>query len=224
MSSEAAVRRLDLFVELPESELMRLTRAALTRQYEAGDVLFLEGQPCQGLWVITEGAVNIVKTTPLGRQLVIATQTGPAAVAEVPVFDGGPYPASVIAVQPTTAVLLWKSDLLAVCQSHPSLSLRFLDNFGKRLRHLVHLAERVTFGTIRQRLAAELLHQAELAGSTVFPLSETQEQLAHRLGTVREVISRNLARFQAEGFIQFDRRQVTILDAGKLRQEADTEF
>src|SRR5262249_51960442 len=164
----------------------------IAKDYGPGDTLFLEGQPCQGLWVIGEGAAKIVKTTPQGRQLVLATQEAPSTVAEVPVFDGGPYPASLITVQQTTALLILKPDFMTLCRNNPSLAMRFLRVFGRRLRQLVGLAERVTFGTIRQRLALDLLEQSHLAGNRVFQLRETQEAWANRLGTVREVVSRNL--------------------------------
>lgn len=220
----SVLQGLDLFSVLPAADLERLAQAAIEKRYEPGDVLFLEGQPCQGLWIIADGAANIVKTTPLGRQLVIATQTGVSPVGEVPVFDGGPYPASVIAVRPTLALLVLKDDLLALCRLHPALPLRFLGAFGRRLRHLVTLAERLTFGSIRQRLAAELLHLSEQAGALEFTMPETQEQLAQRLGTVREVVSRNLNRFESEGFLKVDRRLVAIHNAKALKQEAETEF
>ncbi len=219
-----ALSALDLFAPLSPLELDSLASRAVQKLYEPGDVLFLEGQPCEGLWVLASGAANIVKTSPLGRQLVIATQRGPSVVAEVPVFDGGPYPASVIATENTSTLLLWKKDLLALCHSNPLLALRFLDAFGRRLRHLVALAERVTFGSIRQRLATELLEQAERAGAAQFTLAESQEQLAVKLGTVREVISRNLSRFQSEGLIRQDRREVAVLNPDGLRSEAESEF
>jgi CRP/FNR family cyclic AMP-dependent transcriptional regulator len=216
------LRAIEIFSDMSAADLDDLRPVG--REYAPGDVLFLEGQPCQGLWIIGEGAANIVKTTPQGRQLVIATQEAPSTVAEVPVFDGGTYPASLIAVRPTTALLIPKQDFLRVCRANPALTLRFLKVFGRRLRHLVGLAERITFGTIRQRLAADLLERARIAGGSVFPLEETQEALASRLGTVREVVSRNLGRFQSEGLIRIDRRTVELLDADGLRNEAETEL
>jgi CRP/FNR family transcriptional regulator len=196
-----------------------VARVALVREFGSGDVLFLEGQPCQGLWIVAEGGVNVVKTTPRGRQLILVTQLAPATVAEVPVFDGGPYPASVIAMRPTVALLVPRHDFLDLCRAQPELTLLFLKTFGRRLRQLVMLTERITFGSIRQRLARDLLDRAALGAA-----GETQEQWASRLGTVREVISRNLSRFQSEGLIRVDRGKVEIADAARLAAEADTEM
>ncbi|MBM3812778.1 MAG: Crp/Fnr family transcriptional regulator [Acidimicrobiia bacterium] len=224
LSKPAMLKAIDLFASLPEPEFEHLADTSVSRQYAPGETLFLEGEQCQGLWVIGEGAVRVVKTTPQGRQLVLATMAAPSSVAEVPVFDGGPYPASVFAFQPTIAILVFKQDFLAACRAHPELALRFLRVFGKRLRHLLGLAERVTFGTIRQRLAQDLLDRARLADSGAFPLEETQEELAARLGTVREVVSRNLGRFQSEGLLRLDRRTVEILDWAGIENEAETQF
>ena len=215
---------IELFSELSSSEREALAGNAVAKDYAPGEVLFLEGQPCQGLWVIGQGAAKVVKTTPQGRQLILATQQAPSTVAEVPVFDGGPYPASLIAVQQTTALLILKQDFMQLCASNPALALRFLRVFGRRLRQLVGLVERVTFGTIRQRLALDLLEKSRLAGHTVLQLQETQEEWAARLGTVREVVSRNLSRFQTEGFLSLDRRTVEILNEAGLKNEAETEL
>lgn len=218
------LRALDLFSTLDDTQVEALAKSAVEREYAAGDVLFLEGEPCHGLWVIGEGAAQVVKTTPMGRQVVLATQPAPSAVAEVPVFDGGPYPASVIALQPTRALLLRKAEFLAACRANPDLALHFLQAFGLRLRHLVSLVERVTFGRIRQRLALDLLERSNLMGGDTLLVEETQEQWASRLGTAREVISRNLSRFQSEGLIRVERRSVTILNRDGLETEAATEM
>jgi len=103
--------------------------------------------------------------------------------------------------------------------------LKVLAVVGKLLRTLVQLIETVTFGSVRQRLARVLLEAAktDVAGApTEIPL--THEELASRLGTVREVVSRNLARFQAEGMVKVVKRQIVIADIDALRAEADTEF
>ena len=215
---------LELFSALSSVEREDLAGKALAKSYDPGEVLFLEGQPCQGLWIIGEGAAKVVKTTPQGRELMLTMQEAPSTVAEVPVFDGGPYPASLIAVQRTSAVLILKEDFLKLCGSNPALAMRFLRVFGRRLRQLVALVERVTFGTIRQRLALDLLEQSHLAGGTAIPLHETQEAWAARLGTVREVVSRNLSRFQSEGLINMDRKTIEILNQAGLRNEAETEL
>lgn len=212
------------FRRLAPAELEAIAATAIAKTYDTGETLFHEGTPCAGIHVIAQGAVKILKTTPSGRQIVLAGERAPATVAEVPVFDGGDYPATVVAIQPTESLLILRADFRALCRRNPELPLQFLEIFGKRLRTLVNLVERITFGNVRQRLAQSLLDFAELAGGNAFALPETQEQLAVRLGTVREVVSRNLGRFQSEGLIRLARRDLEIIDVKGLQAEASTEI
>ncbi len=215
---------IDLFAVLPADERGQLAQVARQRHFGPGETLFDEGARCEGIWIVAQGHVKILKTTPGGRQVVLAIQPSPATVAEVPVFDGGPYPATVTAMDDVEAMIILKNDFLAACRRNPDLTLKFLEVFGRRLRQLVVLVERVTFGSVRQRLASTLLEFAAEAGASIFTLPETQEELAARLGTVREVVSRNLSRFQGEGLLRMQRREIEILDAEGLRAEADMEI
>lgn len=214
----------ELLSGLSPADLDLLAVRAIGRDYAANEHLCYEGDPCQGVHLITSGAVKIVKTTPTGRQLVLVTQPAPATVAEVPVFDGGPYPATVTAIEATRAYLIPRADFLHFCKQRPELALRFLEVFGARLRQLVFLVERITFGNVRQRLAQRLLDLAEAAGSSTYALEETHEEMAAHLGTVREVVTRNLGRFQSEGLIRMTRREVALVNASGLRAEAETEL
>ncbi|MCC6392856.1 MAG: Crp/Fnr family transcriptional regulator [Bryobacterales bacterium] len=224
MQAHQLFSSIDLFHGLPDEEVQALVGIAISKRYQAGEHIFFEGDACTGLWILAEGAAKVVKMTPAGRQIVLATQHAPSSVAEVPVFDGGPYPASLTAMETCTALLLRKEDFLQLCRRNPDLTLKFLAIFGARLRHLVNLVERITFGSIRQRLAQELLNFAGESDSERFLLPETHEELATRLGTVREVVSRNLSRFQAEGMLRIQRREVEILGRDALLAEANTEM
>jgi CRP-like cAMP-binding protein len=208
-----------LFADLPNSALEALAAAALFQQYQAGDRLLEEGDPCLGIYVIAEGRVKIFKTSSAGRQIQLAMETAPSSVAEIPLFDGGCLPASVSALTLVKTLLIRKEDFRRICFDQPEVALKVLAKVGQRLRSLVNLLEQVTFGNVRQRLAQTLLEFRQSAETATFHLPETHEQLAFRLGTVREVISRNLSRFQAEGLIKLDKRQITIIDAAGLRQE-----
>jgi CRP/FNR family transcriptional regulator len=155
---------------------------------------------------------------------MLAMESAPSTVAEVPLFDGGDYPASVTAVEDTVAYLVPKDAFRRFCESHPKVPLKVLAVAGQRLRQLVRLVETVTFGSMRQRVARAVLDFAEQSGKAEFELPVTHEELALRLGTVREVVSRNLARFQAEGMIRIAKRQVLLVDREALRAEAETDL
>ena len=213
-----------LLASLTPSEIEALAQRAIEKHYGPGDTLFLEGEECAGFFVLAQGSVKIVKTSPSGREIMLAVEAAPSSVAEIPVFDGGGYPASVTALAEVIAYLITKKDFQQVCRQHPEVPLKVLAVVGRRLRHLVSIIEGVTFGSVRQRLARTLLELGEQAGRDSFPLPLTHQELASRLGTVREVVSRNLSRFQAEGLLRIQAREIHLLDRDGLQREAETEM
>lgn len=212
-----------LFAGLGGAELNALAQRAVEKSYQPEEMLFWEGEPCAGIFLIAKGSVKIFKTSPSGREMMLALDTAPCTVAELPLFDGGPYPASVRAISPVTAYFIDKTGFQQVCRQYPELGLKLLAIVGKRLRHLVMVVESMTFGSVTQRLARLLLDGRQEAGCDEFPLP-THQEIASRLGTVREVVSRNLARFRAENLIRIDGRMVSITDHEGLEREAETQI
>jgi CRP-like cAMP-binding protein len=219
-----ALRRTPLFASLSPSELEALASRTLERHFDPGQVLFHEGDPCHGFVVLGQGSVKIFKTSPSGREIMLAVESAPSSVAEVPLFDGGPYPATVIAIDAVEAILISKQDFRQVCHQHPEVALKVLSEVGQRLRQLVGVVEAVSFGSVRQRLARTLLEFGKTNPDGSFTLPATHQELASRLGTVREVVSRNLSRFQSEGLIRIEKRQGKLIDPDGLEREAEMEF
>ena len=201
-----------------------LASLAREKSFAAGEPLFHEGDRCEGIFIIASGRVKIYKTSPSGREMTIAVDDAPSTVAEIPIFDGGPYPASVRAMSETTVLFIDKRDVHHVCRRYPELPLKVLAIIGGRLRQLVAVIESITFGGVRQRLAKLLLDAAEAEEGKYVSLQMTHQELASRLGTVREVVSRNLSRFQQEGLIRIEARRVRILDPAGLNRESETEL
>jgi CRP/FNR family transcriptional regulator len=223
-TAKERLARVPLFQGLTAEELGPLAARMVERRYQAGQMLFGEGEPCEGIYLILEGRVKIFKTSPSGREVTLAVEGAPSSVAEVPLFDGGPYPASVVALEEVTAGFIHTRDFRQACRQYPELALKMLAVVGRRLRQLVALIEAVTFGSVRRRLAALLLEFGEEAGAATFTLPLTHQELASRLGTVREVVSRNLSRFQFEGLIRSSGRRIELLDPDGLRREAEAEL
>ena len=142
----------------------------------------------------------------------------------MPVFDGGNYPASCTSVGETTLLFISKQDFHAACLAHPQVSLKVLRTVGARLRHLVGIIEELSFTTVRERLIALLVRQAEATGrrskeGLQFELTKSHQELAAELGTVRELVSRNLSRLQAEGLLEVEGRKIVVKDLAGLKQE-----
>jgi CRP/FNR family transcriptional regulator len=217
----ATLSQIALFASLTEAEIQALGQRAVERRFQPEEMLFWEGEPCAGIFLIVEGSVKIFKTSPGGREMMLALEAAPSTVAELPLFDGGPYPASVRAVGPVTSLFINKGDFQQVCRQYPDVALKILAVVGRRLRHLVGVVEAMTFGSVTQRLARMLLDAAAQAGASEFDLPITHAEMASRLGTVREVVSRNLARFRAEGLVRMQGHRMEIVDRAGLEREAE---
>lgn len=222
MSTQAAspkqiLKATPLFAALDESEISSLAARCGTRPYAPGEVLFTEGEPCRGMYIVVSGRVRIFKTASNGREQVLAVEGPGASVAELPVFDGGNYPASGSAVEKTEVLFISRAELRAICLEKPEVSLKMLQVVGQRLRRLVGIIEELSFTTVRHRLISWILRQA--GNGNTFALEMSHQELAAQIGTVRELVTRNLTRLQAQGMIEISSRQVRIVDREGL--EAD---
>ena len=216
-----------IFSGLTETELSFLAQRAVPRQYAPGEVVFAEGQPCAGLYVVERGHIRIFKTSPGGREQVLTIDGPGSSVAEVPVFDGGNYPASGAAVDSALLLFVSKQDFQALCLAHPQVSLKVLRVVGARLRRLVGIIEELSFTTVRHRLASFLVRLARQEGKRTpagieILLPASHQELAAQIGTVRELVSRNLSRFQAEGLLIVEGRNVIVRDLKALEAELES--
>ena len=218
------MRRTSLFAALTVKELAFIAARTGVHSYAPGELLFSEGQPCSGLYVVATGRVRIFKTSPSGREQVLAIEGPGSSIAELPVFDGGSYPASAAAVERSELLFVSTKEFRNLCLEHPEVSLKVLQVVGSRLRRLVGIIEELSFSTVRHRLISWILRQAKTEGHATdrgpaFMLGATHQELASQIGTVRELVSRNMARLQAQGFIDVNGREITIIDRKSL--EAD---
>src|SRR5215469_16487689 len=216
--------KVPIFSDLSASELSYLTQRAVPRQYAPGEMVFAEGEPCAGLYVVQSGHIRIFKSSASGREQVLAIDGPGSSVAELPVFDGGNYPASGAAVDQATFLFVSKQDFQALCLAHPQVALKVLRVVGARLRRLVGIIEELSFTTVRHRLASFLVRQAQRKGRPTnggieIELPSSNQEFAAQIGTVRELVSRNLSRLHAEGIIEIDGRKVVIRDLKALENE-----
>ena len=222
----AALRRTRLFAELDENTLRTLAERARARSFQRGEVLFVAGDEALGLYVIVEGAVRAYRGSPDGREQVIHIERAGATIAELPVFDEGPYPSTVAAEEPTTVLFIDKQDVKSLCLQHPQIPLAAIKVLAERLRRCAELVEVLSLREVGQRLARFLLNEARRSGNRtehgfVLNLTQTNQQIAARIGSVREVISRGFTRLQHEGLVTVEGRQVVIVDENALEAFAE---
>jgi CRP/FNR family transcriptional regulator len=217
----AALRRVTYFRSLPLAELARLARHCRQRALKRGEHAFEEGDACRGLLVVAEGAVEMRQVSPRGREQVLHAEGAGATLGEAPLFDGQGYIASAVAIEPTQLVLVPKEAVLDLCRRHPAVALSMLEAMAKRVRRFAGLVEDLAFRQVTERLARHLEASAAASGApvvsgTVVDLALTQEQLAARLGTVRELISRALSQLERAGAIKRSRAGIVIRNPGCL--------
>src|SRR5579862_3454230 len=196
-ASTALLKKVAIFSGLNDPEFAFLISHVVQRKFGAGELIFGEAEPCNGLYVVEAGHVRIFKSSAGGREQVLSIDGPGASVAELPVFDGGNYPASAQAVNDCTLLFFSKKDFQALCLQHPEVALKVLRVVGARLRRLVGIIEELSFTTVRHRLVAWLVRLAKSQGKrdgdmvTIDLLANNTEVAAH-IGTVRELVSRNL--------------------------------
>lgn len=198
---------LPIFAELDVETMARLARRCVARSVAAGHVLFTTGEPCRGLYTIETGRVRIYRTSPEGREQVLHVEGPGRPVAELPLFDGGPYPASAVTLEPTRLVFLPRADFEHLYRNNPDAAQAIIRGLGRRLRHLVQVTETLAFRNVAARLAMLLAGYADRAGEATdggveLLLDRTQEELSLEIGTARESVSRAWRQLKQQGLIE----------------------
>ena len=213
-SAVELVHEFPFFAGLDEQSYADILAAGKIRHYSRDELLFLQDEPSKGLFLIQSGVIKIFKLSESGREQVLTVQHPGDAVAEVPLFDDGPYPASASALEDSQLLFIPKADFQHLLDSNPRLCRTIMTVLARRLRKMVALVEDLSLRQLRERLGRFLLEEAN--GKAVFQLKMTNEEIASRLGSVRDVVSRTLSSLQLDGLIRLQGRRVEIIDAQRL--------
>ena len=207
----------EYFEGLDEALLDQVSMHMQLHEYERGEALFWEGDPCAGLHIIKQGFVKLYRLSPQGRQYIVRVLQEGDTCNEVPTFDGGTNPVNVEALETAQVWVIHPEILRTLLKKHPEFAQKVIDNFAKNLRGLVRMVSEMAFYQVTHRLARLISEQSpdELSGTPW-----TQEQLAARLGTVREVVARSLKELERSGAIHMDKRRIAVSDPGVLAQWA----
>ncbi len=210
-----ALRRTALFGGLGDRELNLIAERSVLRRVRRGDCLFYEGEQGRGLYVVVEGAIRAFRESGDGREQVIHVERAGATIGEVPLFDGGMCPSTAAAEEDSVVLFIDRQDVRRLCLEHPDIALSALGILAGRLRRAAGLIEALSLHEVDQRLARLLLSEARSRGThtpegTVFELALTNQQIAARIGTVREVVSRALGRLQENELVAVEGRRVSI--------------
>jgi len=198
-----------------------LGEVAIRRRVDAEGIIFWEGEPCAGLYVVESGVVKVLRMSKDGREQIVTMIHPGDTFNDVAALDGGPNPATTIAHTETVVWCIQRDDLRHIVNRYPPLAWALIASMAKRTRHLIGLVEDLSLHSVKSRLARLLLAQAQANESDDVPRLLTQEEMASRLGTVREMVGRSLRSLATDGILEFDRHRIVILDADRLTAEAE---
>jgi CRP/FNR family transcriptional regulator, cyclic AMP receptor protein len=217
----AILRRLPLFAGMSEPALLELASRTLVKEYPKNAQLFRRGQDCNGLYVVLEGSVKVYHSGADGREQVLYVEVPIHPLAELPLFDGGPYPASAMTLEDSILLYLSRDAFQSLYRSDPEVADVVIRDLGRRLRRVVQLVNTLTLKDVSGRVATVLLDHAEQAGAAraggEFTLPVTREALAAAIASTRESVTRTLGAFKRQGIIDIDGPTIRILDLERLR-------
>jgi CRP/FNR family transcriptional regulator len=170
--------------------------------FRAGERLFRAGQPAGGLHLILSGGVRIIRESA-GRAVVVHRETAGGLLGEVALFGDGAYPATAVAAEPTTALFLPARALQRELLTNNALAAVFLHRLARRTQEIIRRLDELAHVTVLRRLARHLVtrHQHSAGNTRPVSLGMTQLELAEELGTVKEVVARELRALRRLGLI-----------------------
>jgi CRP/FNR family transcriptional regulator len=222
MQQPEVLKKIPFFADLADDELSMIAAVMAEKIFVKNALIFLEGDPGEGLFIIKQGRVKISKCSVDGREQILHLLKEGEVFAEVVLFDQGVYPATAEAVEETRVWLLRNEDMERLLQHQPKLAVKLLRLMSRRLRQAQLLIRDLALHDTCGRLAGLLLRFARREGEKtgkgiVLDLDLTRQELASMIGTSRETVARILSRFQKEGLLELDKQKIIIRDEQKLR-------
>ncbi|MEO3752636.1 Crp/Fnr family transcriptional regulator [Streptomyces sp. B6B3] len=219
------LRRAPLFAALDDEQAAELRASMAEVTLARGDTLFHEGDPGDRLYVVTEGKVKLQRTSPDGRENMLAVLGAGELIGELSLFDPGPRTATAIAVTEVRLLGLGHPDLQPWLKMRPEVGAALLRAVARRLRHTNDRMSELVFSDVPGRVAKALLDLSRRFGvqsdegiHVVHDL--TQEELAQLVGASRETVNKALADFAARGWLRLEARAVILLDIERLARRS----
>ncbi len=219
------MRRCPLFTGLREEDLRRLRAIASLKQLEKRGILFSEGEEARGFYVILSGKVKVYKVSPDGKEQILHVVTAPDSFAEAALFLEGRYPAFAEALCNSQLLFFPKRDFIRLIEKNPQLSINMIVSLSQFLKRFASLIEELSLKEVSSRIAKYLIDlslklskEGKKPKEVELDLSKTQ--LALKLGTISETLSRTLAKMKNKGIIDVRKNRILILNREALEELA----
>jgi CRP-like cAMP-binding protein len=215
------LKQCPLFAGLKEEDLKRIKAIASLRRIRRRQMLFADGEEAKGFYVILSGKVKLYKISPEGKEQILHVVSPPDAFAEAALFLEGSYPAFAEALADSQLLFFPKTDFIRLIERNPQLSINMIVSLSHFLRKFASLIEELSLKEVSSRVAKYLIDlcmksakEGKNAKEVDLDLSKTQ--LASKLGTISETLSRSLAKMKAKKIIDVKKNRVLILDREAL--------
>lgn len=219
----ALLSRVPVFSTLSREDLVHVAQVAMARRFEAGTVVFREGDEGRTCFIVRTGRARAIREHPDGRSITLAHFDPGDIFGEMAMLDGERRSATVEATEDTEAIAILSTDMHRLLREHPDISIKLIAALGQRLRSTNERLARQSFQTVQSRVAAALAQLVTAARSEGDRASErdilittTQAELAQLAGTSRESASRFLAVLERAGIISQGRGRLTVHDPEAL--------
>jgi CRP/FNR family cyclic AMP-dependent transcriptional regulator len=218
----ALLRRVPVFSALSPEELAQVAQVAVPRRFEAGEVVFKEGDEGSTCYIVRSGRARAIREHPDGRSITLAHFAPGEIFGEMSMFDGERRSATVETTEGTEAIAILSGDMHRLLREHPEISVKLIAALGQRLRDTNERLARQSFQTVQSRVAAVLAQLVAAAreeggeGEGDVMITTTQAELAQLAGSSRESASRFLAVLERAGIITQGRGRLTVHDAEAL--------
>jgi len=212
------------FNTLPDEAQEVIMAAAIPRHFKAGQVIYLEGEPANFVYILEHGWVKATRMTPEGREQGLLFLHPVEIFGDIAVFTGTAYPGTTTALEDVDAWVLPSETLLLLVERYPDLALAIIRKLSERVLYYIGLVEDLSLRSVEARLASSLLRNAELRNEQlIVPRREwtTFDEMAVRLGTVRDVLSRAMKTLEVEGYLKVEKQTIVILDPKGLSERVD---
>ncbi len=218
--ARGAIRASPVFSRLSDDDLVALERASEEQTFRREAIVFRQGDPSRGFYLVAEGMVKIVREAPDGREVLLHLIGPFDNFAEVSLFEGSEYPATAICVEETRLVLFRRDEFLRLLASRPGFSLGLFAGMSVWLKRLVERIEALSVSEAPRRLARFLLdlklRRDEQGGYVELPARKYL--IAGQLGMTAPTFSRCLARLEESGLIRTAGQRIYVLDPDRLEE------
>ncbi len=222
-----ALRAASLFRGLAEEDRQRLADVALVKSWDKGEVIFNEGDPSDFLLTVLAGRVKVVKLLPSGKEVILEIFGPGDPLGTVVAYEGRPYPASAIALERTSCLLVRRGPFFGLLEKHPSMVRGLLVAFTRRIVELAQRIPEVAGGRVETRFAHLFLKLADRVGrprgnGVFIPIVLSRQDLADLTGTTIETCIRVMSRWGKEGVVETDKDGFVLADRNALEKLTQT--